>query len=162
MHYRKCFRSIEAPYDFKSFWRQQIPSYRDGCDCIQINRTDYSKKRATQKRLDTFLNTATKHKDVYEGLHSPDSYTVVAYDIGITGYAVVQRKTKNINHKRTEVEVVKNYKSKPSAIPTGSKILEIHRYVISYDGRDYDPLEHDMPKSDPYWDREVHFWECIY
>jgi hypothetical protein len=49
---------------------------------------------------------------------------------------------KVVNHHIKEVTESRTYKTKPTKGLKGSVIYAIGEYVICYDGRDYDPMEH--------------------
>ena len=77
-----------------------------------------------------------------ENRSDPNSYCVNAYDCGIKGYEAVRIVTRIVNHKRTKVQEVKEYKSKPTRVLKGATLREVHTFIVDYDYRDYDPLEH--------------------
>jgi hypothetical protein len=142
-HYAYECQTTIAPRDFKSYWQRTTPAVRDGCTSVIMMYSDYASEKATASRESAIMKKIEKNvKDKYEKLHCPPSYTCVALDIGITGYRIVQKKNKIINHKRQEVEIAKDYKSKPAHIPAGGRLVEMHKYIISFDGRCYDPREH--------------------
>ena len=142
-HYAKSYVIVEAPKHFAEFWAHTRACDRDGCNTVHAHTTKYSDMKSTEARTAAFIKEAKKNvKGKYDLLDTPNSYTVEAYDVGITQYQVRQKKNKIVNHKRTEVTICKEYKSKPAHIPAGAWLVEMHQYVISYDGRCYDPLEH--------------------
>lgn len=153
--------TLEAPRNFEAYWRQTPHAYRDGCTSVKVRRTDYATGKATKTRTNAFIKKAQKNvKSVYNDLNSVPSYTCVAYDVGITGYLILQKKNKIVNHKRQEVTLSKRYASKPTHIPTGGKLLELHQYVASYDFRCYDPEEHGGFSAYEMADRDVDLFRC--
>ena len=142
-HYAYTCQKTVAPRDFKSYWLKTTPAQRDGCTSVKVVSSDYASEKATATRTNALMKKIQKNvKGVYDDFDCPPSYTCVALDVGITGYKIVQVKNKIVNHKRQAVQIVKEYKSKPSHIPAGAKLVEMHQYIISFDGRCYDPMEH--------------------
>lgn len=153
--------TIKAPRNFEAWWRQTPQSYRDGCSSVRVHRTEYADGKFTLARRNAFLKKAQKNvKGVYDDLESVPSYTCVAYDIGIAGYLIIQKKNKIVDHKRQEVTISKQYASKPTHIPAGGKLIELHSYVASYDIRSYDPEEHGGFSAREMADREVDLFRC--
>lgn len=119
--------------DFRKFWHGTKAYNRDGCSGIYI--IPFHSGNCT----DTVIKQFFKKK---EDRCDPNSYCVNAYDCGIKSYEAVRIVSKIVNHKRTQIEEVHKYKTKPKRLLKGGKLREVHTYIVDYDYRDYDPLEH--------------------
>jgi len=133
-HYGREGVEVTAPRDFSKMWKTTAAYSRDGCTDIKVIRV-FSDKKNTDTLTKKFF------KD-YEDREDTKSYQVKAYDIGIVGYKVYVKKNKIVDHHRKEVLEVHEYKSKPKKILKGGVLEEIHKYIIDYDARCYDPYEH--------------------
>ena len=133
-HYCREGVEVIAPKDFSKMWKNTEAYNRDGCSKINIIRVASDKKN-TETITKKFFND-------YKDRESPNSYQVCAYDIGIVGYRVVVKKNKIIDHHRQEVIETHEYKTKPKRIIKNGILEEIHKYIIDYDARCYDPYEH--------------------
>ena len=132
-HYCREGVEVIAPKDFKEFWITTTAYKRDGCSDIRVIRI-VSDKNNTETITKKFFK---EHEDRDVG-----SYQVKAYDIGIVGYVVLVKKNKIVDHHRQEVIEEHEYKTKPKRILKGGVLKEMHKYIIDYDGRCYDPYEH--------------------
>ena len=119
--------------DFRKFWHETTAYNRDGCTGIYI--IPFHHGNCTDSVIKRFYRQKENRED-------PKSYCVNSYDCGIKGYEAVRVVSRIINHKRTQVQEVKEYKSKPKRILKGAKLHEVHTYILDYDYRAYDPLEH--------------------
>ena len=119
--------------DFRKFWHGTVAYNRDGCSSIYI--IPFHKGKCTDSVIKRFFKQKENRSD-------PNSYCVNAYDCGIKGYEAVRVVSRIVNHKRTKVQEVKEYKSKPARVLKGVSLREIHTFIVDYDYRDYDPLEH--------------------
>lgn len=135
-HYQVDFLSPAGYSDFQKEW-YRTAAYALGCTSINLIKTSMSNDKYTQKRFESFVKKNSKIDKPYPGKHSVNSY-----DMGVDHYEIWQNKVKILNHKRQEVQVRKSYKTKPSAVPSGASLKEIHRFKCDIDYRSYDPLEH--------------------
>ena len=119
--------------DFNNFWKGTTAYRRDGCESIRI--IPFHSGNCTETVIKRFWKKM-------EDRECPKSYSVNAYDLGITGYEAVRSVSRIVDHKRTVVEERKEYKSKPKRILKGARLKEVHQYILDYDFRDYDPMEH--------------------
>jgi hypothetical protein len=138
--YKIKFRPGYAETDFKNWWMRQIPYTRDhsGSDgiTVKVDSTD----NLTKLRRDRFYKTVDKKYGDF--LSYPDSYCCNAVLVGIVGWRSERRVRKVVDHHIKEVTECRTYKTKPTKGLKESVIYAIGEYVICYDGRDYDPLEH--------------------
>lgn len=152
MH-RTCFdRTYFGPADYSSLEKEwmRTPAYALGCDKIRIIKTSMSNSKFTDKRFESFVKKQSKKELPY-----PDNYSANFYDLGIDHFEIWQNKTKIVDHKRTEVQLRKSFKTKPSSIPSGAQLKEIHRFRVDYDTREYDPLEHGGESLESFVKRSV-------
>ena len=155
-HYVETLCKEVAPASFESWWKTQRACYRDGCCSVRTYWSDYSGKNATEARTAAFIKkvgTDLKKKgeaSQYASLDNPKGYTVVAYDVGTAGWRVSKKVNRIIHHKRKEVVEYKDYKKKPSHIPSGARCERLVQWVFSFDAREYDPLEHGESPYDYY------------
>ncbi len=133
-HYCREGVEVIAPRNFEEMWKTTTAYKRDGCSKIKVVRYA-SDKNNTDTITKKFFND-------YEDRDIIGSYEVKAYDIGIIGYKVLVKKNKIVNHHRQEVIEEHDYKTKPKKILKGGVLKEMHKYIIDYDGRCYDPYEH--------------------
>jgi len=133
-HYGREGVEYIASKNFEDDWKKTIACRMDGCSNVKVIRVASDKKNT---------ETITKKffKD-YEDRESADSYQVRAYDIGIVGYKVLVKKNKIVDHHRQEVIEEHEYKTKPKRILKDGVLKEMHKYIIDYDARCYDPYEH--------------------
>ena len=132
------FRPGYPETDFKNWWRNQQPCWRDGCSSVSVKVK--STENLTDARLKRYWAKERKNPDAF--LECPDKYECKAVLIGIVGWCSERKVRKVVNHHIQEVVERKNYKTRPSKGLKGSTIYAIGKYVCSYDGRDYDPWEH--------------------
>ncbi len=131
-HYGRTGVTVVAPRDFNSWWKSQTPVVRDGCSREAKIIREYADKNATERA----------RKRIEKIVEDAGSYKCIAWDVGVDHYAIIVRKRKIVNHKIREVADTRVYKKKPSRIPKNGTLVEMHEYIISYDARCYDPLEH--------------------
>lgn len=146
--YRIKFRPGYAVTDFREWWRQQIPCRRDGCSSnasVRILNDGNLTKAAESKYAKTY--GGDKPKDNF--MNWPGSYECHAVLVGIVGWRAVRKVKRIVNHHVKEVEETKDYKSRPKTPLKGSTLYALGRFRVSYDARDYDPMEHgDYPYDD--------------
>ena len=118
----------------------QTPYKRDHSGCQGITVKVDSTDNLTKLRRDRFYKTAEKKYGNF--LSYPDSYCCHAVLVGVVGWRSERRVRKVVDHHIKEVTESRTYKTKPTKGLKGSAIYAIGEYVICYDGRDYDPLEH--------------------
>ena len=100
------------------------------------------------ERPDTIIKKTIHHmgktaeKKYGDFLSYPDSYCCHAVLVGVVGWRSERRVRKVVDHHIKEVIESRTYKTKPTKGLKGSVIYAIGEYVICYDGRDYDPMEH--------------------
>lgn len=145
MHYYRTFQQVTCS-DFNEFWKSTVPYRQDGTGNGQrVN--GYNSKKYSKK----FLAEARK----CEALRYPGKWQCLYYDCGIVGYEVHRKVNRVVNHHIKEVTEIKHYKSKPKHILKGGTLHETHYYVFSYDGRCYDPYEHDgCPAEHDEWSED--------
>jgi len=164
-HYGNChelykvkFRPGYPQTDFAHWWQKQTPCRRDGCTCCPsvrvLNDGNYT-KAAASKYEKTYRDKwdGTKTTEVKDRfMELPGSYNCHAVLVGIVGWRAVRKVRKVVNHHITEVEETKDYKSRPKTPLKGSTLYALGRFYVSYDARDYDPVEHgDVPQDDDEW-----------
>lgn len=133
-HYGRMGVPFVCGYDFEKSWRKTLACTRDGCSTVNVKRV-FSDKKFSESLLKRFCKK-------YEDREDAKSYCCNAYDIGIVGWVIKVKKNRIVNHKRVEVVEEHEYKTKPKRILKGGSLVELHKYIIDYDGRCYDPLEH--------------------
>jgi hypothetical protein len=119
-----------------------------------LNDGNYT-KAAASKYEKTYRDKwdGTKTTEVKDRfMELPGSYNCHAVLVGIVGWRAVRKVRKVVNHHITEVEETKDYKSRPKTPLKGSTLYALGRFYVSYDARDYDPVEHgDVPQDDDEW-----------
>ena len=138
--YKVKFRPGYEKTDFENWWMTQTPFVRDHSGCQGITVKVDSTDNLTKLRRDRFYKTAEKKYGDFLGY--PGSYCCHAVLVGIVGWRSERRVRKVVDHHIKEVTECRTYKTKPTKGLKGSVIYAIGEYVICYDGRDYDPLEH--------------------
>ena len=166
-HYQRQGVKVIGPTrsQFKYYWGQSSQYIVNDCTHIETKLTKYSNEKWTKAREESFLKRWEKHPakedDFYQGLDCPSSNSVCAYDLGIVGYKIIQRKHKIVNHKTIWITEAKEYKSKPAHIPEGAELLEMHKYVLSYDHREFDPRERGESEASAMSAvRDFDWWKC--
>ena len=155
-HYVETMCTQVAPASFGNWWNTQKACYRDGCSSVRTRNTEYSGKNATESRLNAFLKKVNTdlskkgEKSIYAPLDNPKSYSVIAYDVGDAGWRVSRKVNRIVNHKRTSVIETKDYKKRPSHVPSDARCERLVQWVFSFDAREYDPLEHGEEPYDYY------------
>lgn len=141
------FRPGYAQSDLSAWWRQQTPAKRDGC-------TDYPELRilndgAISKAALSKYDKTYRDGAIASGKDAPDQfmelipqYKCHAVLLGIKGWRAVRRVRKVVNHHIREVEETKDYKTRPKTPLKGSTLYALGVFCLSYDARDYDPMEH--------------------
>ncbi len=150
--YKVKFRPGYTQTDFAHWWQKQTPSRRDGCTCCPsvkvLNDGNYTKAAAT-KYEKLYMNKYKNGKRIAaqdDFMEWPGSYNCHAVLVGIVGWRAVRKVRKVVNHHITEVEETKDYKSRPKSPLKGATLYALGKFYVSYNARDYDPLEHgDYP-----------------
>ena len=132
------FNPQRPTYCFEEWWRAQEACHRDGCRTTQL-RID-SCENLTPAREQRFFKTAKKKYGDF--LEYPAGYTCNAVMMGIVGWCCERKVKRIVNHHVKEVIERKMYKTKPTKGLKGGTIYAIGKYIMSYDARDYDPMEH--------------------
>ncbi len=132
------FNPVRPTYCFDEWWRTQEACHRDGCRTTQL-RID-SCETLTKVREERFRKTMKKKYGDF--LEYPSSYTCNAVMMGIVGWCCERKVKRIIDHHVREVIERKTYKTKPTKGLKGGTIYAIGKYIMSYDARDYDPMEH--------------------
>lgn len=147
-HYVNCFEDHKVAFrpgymktDFDKWWSRQKACHRDGCSRVVLRSfNDKNWSETVEKR---FVKAySKKNPDNYDFLEFPDSYTCNGVLIGIVGWRAVRKVRKVVNHHIQEVEETKDYKTRPKTPLKGSTLYAVGKFVISYDARCYDPMEH--------------------
>lgn len=153
--YTVKFRPGYMSTDFAAWWQRQTPCRRDGCtsrpSVRSMNDGNYTKAMESKYNklyVDRYVNGKTiKAKD--EFMEWPGSYECHAVCLGIVGWRAVRKVKKVVDHHIKEVEEFKDYKTKPKSPLKGSTLYALGIFRVSYDARDYDPMEHgDYPVND--------------
>lgn len=147
-HYVNCFEDYKVAFrpgymktDFEKWWGRQKPCHRDGCSRVVLRSfNDKNWNETVEKRFNKAYSK--NNKDNYDFLEFPDSYTCNGVLIGIVGWRAVRKVRKVVNHHIQEVEETKDYKTRPKTPLKGSTLYAVGKFVISYDARCYDPMEH--------------------
>ena len=129
--------------DFAAWWQRQTPCRRDGCtsrpSLRSLNDGNYTKATESKyKKL--YVDGKVDAKDRF--MEWPGSYECHAVFLGIVGWRAVRKVRKVVDHHIQEVEEFKDYKTKPKSPLKGSVLYALGNFRVSYDARDYDPLEH--------------------
>ena len=141
------FRPGYPETDFKTWWSKQQPCYRDHCSEVSVRVK--STENLTKTRWDRWERQNNKKCDPFLEYGQVISYKCHALLVGIVGWRSVRKVRKVVNHHIQEVEESRDYKTKPTKGLKGATLYAIGRYVITYDARDYDPLEHgEYPTND--------------
>ena len=128
--------------DFDAWWRKQKACYRDGCSKTNVRVFhDGNWSQTVEKRFDKLYRNK-KNTDAYDFLEYPNSYECNAVLVGITGWVAVRKVKRIVNHHVQEVEETKTYKTKPKTPLKGSTLYAVGKFILSFDARCYDPLEH--------------------
>ena len=150
-HYMNCheeytvkFRPGYVATDFAAWWQRQTPCRRDGCtsrpSIRTLNEGNYT-KAMDAKYVKAYVETS-KHKPSDDFMEWPGDYNCHAVLLGIVGWRAVRKVRKVVTHHIQEVEETKDYKTKPKAPLKGSTLYALGEFRVSYDARDYDPMEH--------------------
>lgn len=135
-HYVRHFMNVSAPEDFRTFWSNTVPYRQDGCCSVTVLNRNYEKVTKAS------LNKQKPKIENCEALKYVNKWSCVAWDCGVIGWVVTRKVNKIVNHHVKEITERKTYKTKPKHILKGGRLESLHQYVISYDGRCYDRLEH--------------------
>lgn len=131
-HLVRYGRTVETT-DFNAFWKTTVSYSRDGCNTIKI--IHFHDGNCSKSVIEQFFKKM-------ENRESPSSYTVNAYDCGISGWETSRKVMRIVDHKRTEVTEKRRYKSKPKRVSKGAILKTLHTYIIDWDVREYEPYEH--------------------
>lgn len=146
--FQKDFLSPANRSDLEREW-MRTAAYALGCRKVNYIRTEMSGQKYSDRRFESFVKKHAKEEKEY-----PDSYSGNFYDMGIDHWEAWTTKTKILDHKRQQVQVRKKFKTKPSKLPAGAVLKEIHRFKCDADYRSYDPWEHSGESREEYIRKE--------
>lgn len=139
------FRPGYMKTDFNEAWSKTTEASRDhagsaGVTIRTLNDGNYTKTAVAKYNK---LYCEQNGKDAPDRfMEYPGSYECHAVLLGVIKWVAVRKVRKIVNHHVKEVTERRTYKSRPKTPLKGSTLYAIGRFRLSYDGREYDPLEH--------------------
>lgn len=152
MHYSTSHETQEIAFrpgylstDFEQQWMKTTEFTRDhagsqGIKVRSLTEGNYTKAMDAKYRK---LYMDDKAKDVPDRfMEWPGQYECHAVMLGIVKWMAIRKVKKVVDHHIKEVAERRYYKSRPKTPLKGSTLYAIGKFRVSYDGREYDPLEH--------------------
>lgn len=139
------FRPGYMKTDFNEAWSKTTEASRDhagsaGVTIRTLNEGNFT-KTAVAKYAKLYRDR--DGKDATDRfMECPRSYECHAVLLGVIKWVAVRKVRKIVNHHVKEVTERRTYKSRPKTPLKGSTLYAVGRFMLSYDGREYDPLEH--------------------
>lgn len=139
------FRPGYMKTDFNEAWSKTTEASRDhagsaGVTIRTLNEGNFT-KTAVAKYAKLYRDRDGKDaQDKF--MNWPGSYECHAVLLGVIKWVAVRKVRKIVNHHVKEVTERRTYKSRPKTPLKGSTLYAVGRFMLSYDGREYDPLEH--------------------
>lgn len=139
------FRPGYMNTDFKEAWSKTTECSRDGAGHAGVTIRTLNEGNFTKTAVAKYakLYRDRDGKDAPDKfMNWPGSYECHAVLLGVIKWVAVRKVRKIVNHHVKEVTERRTYKSRPKTPLKGSTLYAVGRFMLSYDGREYDPLEH--------------------
>lgn len=152
MHFVRTHESTEIKFrpgymktDFNEAWSKTTESSRDhagsaGVTIRTLNEGNYTKTAMAKYKKIYCEQNGKEAKDKF--MEWPGSYECHVVLLGVTKWVAVRKVRKIVNHHVKEVTERRTYKSRPKTPLKGSTLYAVGKFMVSFDGREYDPLEH--------------------